>query len=301
MAAGFGELAALGTAVVWGASNQIQSAVGQKIGANSVTLLRLPYQFVFLGSMCVLLGADTSLPPQSFALLLLSGFAGITLCDFMLYRAIYIIGPTMSVLLQSLSAGFAAVFGWFFLEELLPAQAWVGIAVTLAGVGWVVTEKSGSTLLPGMAVACGRTLAKGVALGLGTALVLAMSFTFLKLALRTGIDPLWATFVRMVCGALALWGFGLLKGWAGTALRSLRDNPHFLWILMISCSCGAGGMWLSSVGMKYAPVGVVTTLIGLQPIMVTIIGSVWYRKLPSLRIVLGSLVAFGGTALVCMR
>lgn len=301
MVAGYGEMAALGTAVVWGASNQIQSAVGQRIGANSVTLLRLPYQFALLGLMCLLLGADTALPPQSFALLLLSGFAGITLCDFMLYRAIYIIGPTMSVLLQSLSAGFAAVFGRVFLDEVLPVSAWLGIGITLAGVGWVVTEKSGSTLLPGMAVACGRTLAKGIALGLGTALVLALSFTFLKLALGTGVDPLWATFVRMVCGALVLWGFGLLKGWAGTAVCSVRDNPHLLWILLISCSCGAGGMWLSSIGMRLAPVGVVSTLIGLQPIMVAMIGSVWYRRLPSWRIVLGSFVAFGGTALVCMR
>lgn len=301
MAAGIGEITAFSTAVSWGVSNQIQSAMARRIGADSVTLLRLPYQFAFLAAMCLLLGADTALPPRSFALLLLSGFAGITLCDFMLYRAIYILGPTMSVLLQSLSAGFAALFGWVFLGEVLPFQALAGIIVTLLGVGWVVTERSGSTLLPGMELACGKTLTKGICLGLGTAIVLAASFTLLKMALQTGVDPLWGTFVRMVCGAVALWVFGLFRGWAGAAVRSVRERPRILLLLLVSCSCGAGGMWLSSLSMKYAPVGVAATLIGLQPIMVTIIGAVWYRRMPSWRIMLGSCIAFGGTALVCLR
>lgn len=289
------------TATAWGLSNQIQSAVGSKIGSNGVILLRLPYQFMYIGGMCLLLGADTTLPPQAFALLLLSGFAGISLCDFMLYRAIYIIGPAMSVLLLSLSSGFAALLGWIFLDEALSFQAWAGIAVTLTGIGWVVTERSGSTLLPGMVLACGRTLAKGVVLGLGAGLTLAVSFLFLKAGLQTGVDPLWATFVRMVCGAAALWLLGLFKGWAGEALRGVRAYPYVLWMLLLSGACGSGGMWLSSLAMTKAPVGVVSTLIGLQPIMVTIVGAIWYRRPPSPCIVVGIVIAFAGSALICLR
>lgn len=301
MAAGLGEAMAVSTSILWSLSNQIQSGVGRKIGSNGVILLRLPYQFVFLGGMCLMLGADTALPPRAFALLLLSGFAGISLCDFMLYRAIYIIGPAMSVLLLSMSSGFSALLGWIFLDEVLSFQVMAGIGITLAGLGWVVTERSGSTLLPGMVLACGRTLAKGIVLGLGSGLVLAVSFLFLKMGLQTGVDPLWGTFVRMVCGACVLWGLGLFKGWAAEAVRGIREWPSALWLLLISCSFGAGGMWMSSIAMTMAPVGVVTTLIGLQPVMVTIVGAIWYRRPPSLRIALGIVVAFFGTAMVCMR
>jgi drug/metabolite transporter (DMT)-like permease len=48
-------------------------------------------------------------------------------------------------------------------------------------------------------------------------------------------------------------------------------------------------------------VGVATTLIALQPVSVTVLGALWYRRRPTLRILTGIAVAFGGTALICLR
>ena len=301
MSAGLGEVAALGTACCWGISSQVQGAVARTIGSTEMTLLRMPYQTLFLTATCLVMQVEMSLTPDIFARLLVSGILGICFCDFMLYRAMTIIGPSMAVLVLSLSAGFTALFGWLFLDEVMSFQAIAGIAVTLAGIAWVITEHSGSTLLPGQAIPEGKTLAAGVILAACASMSLSASFIFLKQAMQSGTDPLWATFVRMLSGAVVLWGVGIFRGWARSLAAGLRANPRFYWILFLSSICASMGMWLSSVGMNLAPVGVAATLIGLQPVMVTIIGALWYRKSPSLRVVSGILIAFAGTALVCLR
>ncbi len=301
MPIGLGELAAFTTAVIWAVSNQVHSAVGRKIGANGIVLLRMPYQVLVLGALCLLLHADTSMPAGAFVPLALSGLTGISFSDLLLYRAIYILGPTMSILLLSLSSGFTALFGWLFLGEVLPFQALAGIAVTLLGVGWVITERSGSVLLPGMEPARGKKLALGAVLGLSAAITLAASFILLKISLRLGVHPLWGTFVRMLFGAALLLTLGAVKGWLPDIARNCRKRPHLLWLLLLSCSCGAVGLWFAGVGMELAPVGVAATLIGLQPVMVVIVGALWYHRPPTRRILLGIVLAFCGTALICLR
>lgn len=301
MAAGLGEFAALGTAFGWAISSYVHGMVGRRVGAVGVTLLRQPFQLVVLGLICVLLGVDTALSPRAFILLLMSGVLGIAVCDFLLYSGINILGPQVGVLLLSLSAAFTALLGWLFLGEVLSAQVMIGIALTLLGISIVVTEKSGSTLLPGQEQACGKTLLTGVALCIGAAVFQAVSFIVLKEALREDISTIWAAFVRLLLAALALWGAGLFRGWSMAAVQSVRTQHVVFWMLLGSVFFSAGGLWLSSVAMYYAPAGVAVTLISLQPVLITFVGAVWKRSWPSLRVILGALVAFAGTALVCLR
>jgi len=300
MNVGFGEAAALATAIAWAISSQIQGAVGRMVGPNSVTLLRMPYQIFFVTLMCLVFRADTSLTWSGFWLLFVSGLLGIFLSDFLIYRAIYIIGPAMAILILSTSTMFATVFGWLILGETMPLQVLAGIGLALAGILTVVTEQTGSTLLPGQEKPGARELTTGLLLAAGAAATLALSFIFLKMSLKTGVDPLWATFVRLINGALALWVMGAVRGWVVAARRGLGQYPKIYWMLLISCTCGATGMWLSTIAINLAPVGIASTLIGLQPIAVTIIGAAWYRRRLTARILTGIAIAFGGTALICL-
>ncbi len=120
MSVGLGELAALGTALTWGLSTQINGAVGRMVGSTGVTLLRLPYQIFFLGLMSLILGADTQMSWGALGLIFVSGVLGIFVSDYCLYRAISVIGPAMSVLLLSTSAIFSTLFGLFLLNERIP-------------------------------------------------------------------------------------------------------------------------------------------------------------------------------------
>ena len=301
MTAGLGEFAALSTAVTWGFTNQVNSAVARKVGATSVALLRLPYMVLLGGLLCLVFRPDFTISAEALLLLTISGFLGIAVCDMLLYKAILIIGPTMALLVLSLSSGGAAIISWLFLQETLPQQAILGIVVSLTGVGVVVTEHSGCMLLPGQTVPRGKTLAYGVALAGAASFCLAWGYVAQRMAMQTGVAPLWAGFVRVASASVILWGTGCLTGWVIQAARSLVEQHSVRWLLLLSCSFGVLGMWFASVALAHAPAGIAATLISLQPIVVAIIGAVWYRRKPSFRVIAGSLVAFSGTALICLR
>ena len=64
-----------------------------------------------------------------------------TLGDMCLFRAFVEIGPRLSLLLMSLNAPLSAILGWLWLGEHYGPVQWLGMAVTLWGVGWVILER----------------------------------------------------------------------------------------------------------------------------------------------------------------
>lgn len=296
-----GELAAFATAVSWSFSNQVNSAVGRIVGASSLTLLRLPYMIAFVGIICLILRPDLSIDPIAIPYLVTSGVLGVVLCDFLLYSSILIIGPTMGMLILSLSAGITAIISWVFLGETLPLQAIAGIIIAIGGIAWVISEEGDSILLPGQEIPRGKALALGVILAFGAALCLAGGYTAQRVAMQTGVNALWATFIRISGGAVCLWSFGLFNGWSKKAVKGLLDNRKVRFMLFFSSGCGALGMWFSSVALSLTPAGIVATITGIQPILVALIGAFWYRRMPSFRFFVGSALAFSGIALVCLR
>jgi drug/metabolite transporter (DMT)-like permease len=301
MAAGLGEAAAFATALGWAVSAYVHGVVGRMAGPVGVTMLRQPFQLAALGIVCLLLGEETFLSLKGLGLLTVSGITGFICCDLLLYGAMGIIGPQAAIQLASLSSGVTALLGMFFLGERLPLQAVAGIIITLVGVAIVLTERTGSTLLPGQEVPTGRRLVLGTAAGLGAAVFLSVSFIFLKQAMIDGPTPLWAAFVRLLVATLLLWGGGLFRGFSGSAVRSFRQNPGMFRLLLGATAFSAGGIWASSLALHHAPAGVAATIIGLQPVILAFVGTIGNRRRPSARAVAGSLVAFMGTALVCLR
>lgn len=301
MTAGLGEAAAFATAFGWAVSGYIHAVVGRMVGSVGVTMLRLPFQLAALGAACLLLGVEPDLNPRDLGLLALSGITGFICCDLLLYWCMGTLGPQAAVLLLSLSSGFTALFGWGVLGERLPAQAVGGIIVTILGVAVVLSERTGSTLLPGQEPPTGRKLLLGVAAGLGAAVFISASFLFLKAAMHNGPSPLWAAFLRLLVATLLLWGGGMFRGFSRAAVRRLRENPKVLRLLIGVTLFSSGGIWGSSLAMHYAPAGVAATIIGLQPVILTFVGAVGNRRRPSFRVVAGSCVAFFGSALVCLR
>jgi drug/metabolite transporter (DMT)-like permease len=231
-------------------------------------------------------------------LIFLSAFTGLYLGDLCLYRSMMYIGPPMAILLQSLSACFTAALGAIWLGQSLTARMLAGIAVATLGAALVLTERTGSTLLPGQERPRGRRLAVGAALGFSSALLLACSFILLKIALLNGVTPIWASLIRILFASVILWSLGLVRGWTRAALNGLRNHPAILWTLLLSNFFSAAGSWLASVALHNAPVGVAATIMGLQPVLVTVMGAVWYRKAPSPLVLLGMAAAFGGIALL---
>jgi drug/metabolite transporter (DMT)-like permease len=208
------------------------------------------------------------------------------------------IGPPMATLLDSLNACLTAVLGALLLGQSLTARILAGIAVATLGTAMVLMERTGSTLLPGQELPRGRRLTMGTILGLCSALFQSCSFILMKMALLNGVTPLWASLTQIMFGAVILWSIGLFRGWTRAAINGLRAHPAILWQLLLSNFFSAAGVWLSSVALHNAPVGIAATIMSLQPVLVMLMSAVWYRNLPSPIVLLGTVVAFGGIALL---
>ena len=296
-----GELAGLVTAIVWAISSQLNGYMGRIVGATGITLLRLPFQFMFLVLFCVVGGVRLSFDHSQLSLLFLSALTGLAIGDLALYKAITIIGARAGVLLQSLCTSVTAIFGVLFLGEVVSWQMAVGIVFTTVGVGTVVTERAGGAELPGQSEPSTAEKRLGILLGLLCSVAFAISLIFLRAAMKEGLDPLWGGALRVLMAGGGLWITGYALGWSQAAVTRLRATRGKIRLLLFSCFLGALGMWTSCITLQHVQAGVGATILGLQPIWVIITYAVWARKLPSRRMMLGTLIAFSGTALVCLR
>ncbi|MHC4946361.1 MAG: EamA family transporter, partial [Planctomycetota bacterium] len=138
-----GPAAGVATSFFWTLTSLFFTAGGKRIGVVKVNSARIGMAIVFLAITHKLLSGvwiPDALSGQV-VFLALSGLLGLTLGDQALFTAFVFIGPRLSMLIMATSPIFAVLFGWSVLGERLSPTAWIGIALTLGGVAWVVMER----------------------------------------------------------------------------------------------------------------------------------------------------------------
>lgn len=290
-----GELAALGTASCWAVTSLVFAEASRRIGPLRVNLLRLPMALALL-SLGLVLGDRpfAEVTPARVGLLTASAVMGLVLGDLAFFAALRRLGARVTSLLMALAPLFAAVGGAITLGEVPGAVGFAGIALTLAGVAWVVAERRrdgapGGLDLPGVAL--------GVvgAAGQGFGIVLA------KLGMAGVMAPLTATWIRILTAGLAIWLLTGLTGRFGTlAVRSsLRRAGGY-----VAAGAFFGpflGVWLSLVAAKLTDVGIAATIMATSPVLIIPLVAFTEGYRPSFRAVLGTVVAVVGVALLFSR
>ena len=201
-----GQLSALGTALCWTGSALFFAAASRRVGSLSVNLIRLVMAWAVF-ALVALIRSGNPCPQavsRAWLWLILSGLVGFTLGDLCLFRAFVIVGPRISMLIMSLAPPMTALIGWLALGETLTGTDWLGMAVTLGGVVWVVTEQRNPNQDAAHregSVAWGVVLAFIGAFGQAGGLVLG------KLGMAHLDSPLTATHIRATGG---LGGFIIL-------------------------------------------------------------------------------------------
>jgi drug/metabolite transporter (DMT)-like permease len=139
-----GELAALGTAGCWAFTSLFFAEAARRVGALRVNLLRLPAALVMLSTALLVIGSGlATLHRERVAYLAASAIVGLVAGDLALFAALRRIGPRLASLLMSLAPLFATWTGMLFLAERPGRVALAGMALTLGGVAWVVSERRG--------------------------------------------------------------------------------------------------------------------------------------------------------------
>jgi len=334
IAAGFGvgEAAGIATSMCWVVTALAFAAAGRRIGSTAVNLIRLFMAAAILGAVhWIVFGAPwPAMDATSLAWLALSGVVGLAIGDQLLFTALVDVGPRLSTLLMTLAPPVTAVAAWPILDEPLGMVAMAGIIVTMAGIGWVVMERSpeadpaeaarhpsrGRHRLRGLLFATGAAFCQAAGLVLSK---LGMGHT--RLAEDALLDPWPATFVRMTFGAASMVILAtmirLVIGWrrAEAAIEVSPEQerlpvdpvdadgprvwPASLGLVTIGAIFGPVlGVWLSLVSVDRAPAGVAATLTSLSPVFILPAVAWLERERITWRAVAGAVVAVTGVAVL---
>ncbi|MCK6485691.1 MAG: DMT family transporter [Phycisphaerae bacterium] len=306
-----GYAAGLATSVLWTGTSLFFTAAGRRISPVLVNAARIALAVVLHGVTFRLL-ADRWLPaaePGQIAYLAASGVIGLSLGDQALFTAFLDIGPRRSTLLMTTAPLMAALFGWMALGETLSVAAWMGVALTIAGVAWVILERPASA----GPRETGARQTRGVILALIGAACQAGGLLLSKQGMGHGwlpverhLPPQTATLVRMSFAAVGMLPVLLIHGLrerkrrAAGVIVTRTGSPAAGWAFA-ACGCVVGpylGVWMSLVAGDRAPIGVAQTLCSLTPVFILPLAHLIHREHITPRAALGALAAVAGCGLL---
>ncbi|MBZ0275613.1 MAG: DMT family transporter [Anaerolineae bacterium] len=295
-----GELAALGTAILFSFGSTLFTLAGRELGSSAVVnRTRLLLAVILLALMhWVTLGHPFPLDADisHWFWLAISGIIGLALGDAFLFQAFVMIGPRLSMLMMALAPVIATILAWIFLGETLDVRELAGIALTVGGTLWVVSDRNNQN---NGHTTTRRAYLIGVLCGLGGAIGQAGGMVTAKLGLTDNFPALSGNVIRMVTAAAIIWIFTALRGEVRDGWMKVREHPRALQKMTIATLTGpVVGVWLSLIAVQNTPVGIASTLMSLTPIFLIPIAYFVFKDKVTLRAILGTIIAFAGTALL---
>jgi drug/metabolite transporter (DMT)-like permease len=310
-----GESAALLSALVWALAAVIFSHLSQSIPAMGlnfakafVALLMVLFTLGSFGQLTpesivqtwqLLLAGQYILPLPLFSLfcLLSSGVLGIAIGDTFYLRALACLGARRTLLLATLSPPLAALMAFLWLQETFSPSAGLGVFLTMAGVFWVISERTSAKVEPLPQVQQGVIWALLFSLAQASGALLSRAAFVRAAAAGQPVDPLWAAGLRLGtgCGVLVIWG--LSRQNFGKWLKGFQQ-PRRLGLLILAAFMGTFlGIWLQQLSLKHTSAGIAQTLSSTSPLFVLPLAIGLGEKV-SPRAFLGVVIALGGIALL---
>lgn len=288
-----GELAALAAALLWAVATVMFGRLGKSLSPPVLNLAKGAIALGLLALTLVVLGQSTAgLDRSAVVVLALSGVIGIGLGDTAYFAAINDLGPRRALLMETLAPPLAALLALVFLKETLSLWSWLGMAVTLAGVVWVIAER-----VPG-AAGMGQAQSRGVLFGVLAALGQAIGAVMSRAVLAdTAVDPLWSTLLRLMGGAVMILGILRSQGPVASQLRPLR-SPRLLAGVALAAVLGTYlAIYFQQTALKYAATGVAQALASTSPLFVLPLAAAMGDRV-SPRAIAGAVVALVGIGIL---
>ena len=182
------------------------------------------------------------------------------------------------------------------LGERLGPMAWLGMGLTIGGIVWVLLERQGHEH-----VALHGRMSAGVVAGLLGGLGQAGGYVISKLALRTGIDPLSATVIRVAAAAVGIWAIAAWQRQVPATFRALEDRRAAGFIVAGSFFGPFLGVTLSLTALLFIEAGVAASITAIYPVFAMVISARFHREPLTARSLLGALVAVAGVVVLFLR
>jgi drug/metabolite transporter (DMT)-like permease len=306
-------LAALAASVLWAGSAVAWSLAGRRVGSVAVTAIRtvlavailLPIYWLITGRPL-----PTNLAAQPFWLLAASGALGVGVADICVFRGLLLIGPRLGMLIACLLTPImTAVVAFAAVGEKLSVWALAGIALTVAGVAWVVSDPHGKKAWP----VHDRHFKQGVLLCLASACIGACSNVLSRMAfspelrkmyfsqVQDSADTYSAAFLRVLAGGVVIWLVLPLLGRVRATVTGFANKKAMLTILAGTIVGPVVGIWMSMVAFSGTKSGIAAALINTSPIFLIPIAYFAYGEKPTLRSLVGTGAAMAGVFMLLLK
>ena len=269
------------------------------VGGAEANFWRLTVALLFLASWAHLFGQGAS--GNAFPIFLLSGLVGIGFGDVAFFEALPHLGSRLTVLLvQCLSAPFAALIEWAWLGTRLSAAQILFGLVVLGGV--VMALSPGKHLsLSRRELFIGSLFGALAALGNSFGAVLSRKGYEVAHTAGQNLDGITAAYQR-VLGGLLIAGLFLLfnkRPWlslpsAERISASEKWRRVWPWVLANGLAGQTLGVSCYQWALKMAPTGVVLPIVALTPVVVIPFAWFFENERPAPRSIIGGLIAVSG-------
>jgi len=293
-----GELAALGTAVSWTLAALFFERGVKRVGVLSVNFFKVVFAFIlltitasFMRGMPLPLDASS----RTIIFLSLSGIIGFVVTDMFLFTAYGTIGPRITMLFMALSPPVTAGISFFFFGERLGPMGVLGMGLVIIGICMTVFGKQNSVSISGIDKVDKRGYVFAFIASIGQSIGMILTKAGLG-----NYDPVSGTQLREIA---AIIGFALL------ALAYDRGKG------LVKAAKSSDGLKLTAAGSVFGPfigvalslfaiqrisAGIVSTLIGLTPVIIILPELLIFKKKIKLLEIAGAVVAVIGTAIFFM-
>lgn len=287
-----GGLSALASAFTWALGSILFRRIGDKVSPPGMNLGKNLIGVLYIGIILLLTGIK-AMSNRDFLILGASGLLGIALGDTLFFKALMQLGPRLTVLLGTLGPVFTVILAVIFLRETPSFLAWIGILLTIAGVTWILWERSPKEDIR-------KDRASGIKYLLLSILCTSIGIIFAKIGVAS-TSSLQALFIRFLGGALGLTIYGSLnrqlKGW----LVPFRDLRLLRFILFTVFIVIFGGFWLFLLSLKYVDASVAAILNSTEPLFILPLTAFLLKEKISFREIVGAIIVVSGVVLIFMR
>lgn len=290
-----GEYAAIATAFCWTASYILFTVAVRVAGPKWLNRWRLTVAVAFLLLLhWIIFG--TPLPTgaawERWGWLTLSGVIGFAISDAFLFRALYHIGAHRTSLVTSLIPVVSTAMAWLVFGETMSWVQLVAAGVVVTGIALVVSARPAQR---GDAAGARQTLV-GVLFALGTVVTQSARYILSKKALTGEFPALSANVIQILAATGAVWITALIGGRWRQDLVSFHDR-RAAWGMIGGAVAGPFiGVTLSMIALSHARVGIASTLMALQPVLLLPFAAVVLKERIGARAIVGSALAVGGVA-----
>jgi len=293
-----GELAAFGTAVAWTIGALFFEQGIKHIGVLSVNFFKVVFAFVLLTiTAAVLRGMPLPFdaPLRAVIFLILSGIIGFVVTDMFLFSAYGTIGPRITMLIMALSPPVTAGIAFLFLDERLGSMGWFGMSLVIIGICMAIFGKQNSVSI--------SKIDKVDMRGYIFAFIASIGQSIGMILTKAGLgnyDPVSGTQIREIAAIIGFALVALVHDRGKGLIKAAKSFEGLKFTLEGSVFGPFIGVVLSLFAIQRISAGIVSTLIGLTPVVIILPEILFFKKKIKLLEIAGAVVAVIGTAIFFM-